>query len=308
MISTSEFAIRHAFLFLLTALLSACSAPTELAGKTYAYASTDALVPSRDTLIPVTFVTPITVKDTLFPLVVMAHGHGGTRHENGAFVRVAERLAETGVASVRMDFPGCGDSNEPFSENNLSNMLADFLASRDYALAHKGIDSGRVGLFGWSMGGRLVLLLGDRNDDFKTIATWTPAASNGAGSMISFLGGQSEYEAYRRRATEDGAMLFTTQWGQDQQLGSQWFQDMESSEPLKSVSQFEGPMLVLYGDQDDVVVPEVSEAVIAAAAHSNKVVRYVIEGADHGLGIYSGDESVTRAVIATTVRFLADNL
>ena len=238
----------------------------------------------------------------------MAHGHGGTRHENGAFARVAERLAERGIASVRMDFPGCGDSSEACSENNLSNMQADVLASRDFALAHASINKDRVGLVGWSMGGRLVLLLGDRNEDFKAIAAWTPAASNGAGSMISFLGGQTEYENYRSRAGEDGSVQFTTQWGQGQQLGLQWFLDLENSEPLKSASEFKGPLLVLYGDQDDVVLPEVSEAVIEAAVNSSKVVRHVIEGADHGLGIYSGDESVTSTVIATTVQFLADNL
>ena len=286
----------------------ACSSAVAPASKIYPYVSTDTLVASRGELIPVTFVTPIATTDTPFPLVVMAHGHGGTRHENGAFARVAERLAEHGIASVRMDFPGCGDSSEPFSENNLGNMQADILASLDFALAHKGIDRDRVGLFGWSMGGRLVLLLGDRNEDFKAIATWTPAAANGAGSMISFLGGQTEYQNYRRHAAKDGSVLFTTQWGQDQQLGLQWFVDMENSEPLTSASQFEGPMLVLYGDQDDVVLPEVSEAVIEAAINSSNVVRHVIKGADHGLGIYSGDESVTSTVIVLTVQFLADNL
>lgn len=308
LISTSEFATRHVFLVLVTALLAACSAPTELAGRTYAYVSTDALAPSRDTLIPVTFVTPTATKGTVFPLVVIAHGHGGTRHENGAFVRIAEGLAEQGIASVRMDFPGCGDSSEPFSENNLGNMLADVLASRDFAYADTRIDKDRVGLFGWSMGGRLVLLLGDRNEDFKAIATWAPAASNGAGSMVSFLGGQAKYNDYRQRASRDGTVTFTTQWGQNQRLGLQWFVDLEDTQPLQSASAFTGPLLVLYGNRDDVVLPEVSEAVIGAAVNSSHVVRHVVEGADHGLGIYSGDESVTGPVIAATVQFLADNL
>jgi len=33
-----------------------------------------------------------------------------------------------------MDFPGCGESNEPFTENYLSNMTSDSNASFDYIL------------------------------------------------------------------------------------------------------------------------------------------------------------------------------
>ena len=59
-----------------------------------------------------------------------------------------------------MDFPGCGDSIESFANNNLGHMTADLLAARDFAIDQPDIDVERVGLFGWSMGGRLVLLLG----------------------------------------------------------------------------------------------------------------------------------------------------
>jgi len=64
----------------------------------------------------------------------MAHGHGGNRDEAGGFTRMAEALAQRGIASVRMDFPGCGDSQEPFTQNNLGNMVKDLLAARDFAI------------------------------------------------------------------------------------------------------------------------------------------------------------------------------
>jgi uncharacterized protein len=306
--STSRIATRRTFLATVAALLAACGAANAPSVGGYDFQSTDTLIPSRGVSIPVTFVTPVTAGDETFPLVVMAHGHGGTRQESGAFKKVAERLAKKGVASIRMDFPGCGDSSEAFVENNISNMLADILASRDYAIRQPAIDSNRVGLFGYSMGGRLVLLLGDRNDEFKTITTWTPAASDGAGSMISFFGGESAYADYRERASNAGSVLFTTKWGQDQLLGLKWFEDLENSNPLDATTQFAGPLLVLYGDQDAVVLPDVSEAVIAAAVNSGEVVRHVIEGAGHGLGIYSGEAAHAEDAISKTVSFLADRL
>jgi dienelactone hydrolase len=300
--------LRTAFLALGVIIPISCQPIEQVPVTKYAYQSIDTAVSSRGISIPATYVEPTATGDETFPLVVMAHGHGGSRHEEGSFTQVAERLATLGVASIRMDFSGCGESSESFANNNLSNMLSDFLAAHDFAIGRSHIDKERVGLFGWSMGGRLVLLLGARNDDFKVIATWSPAASNGAGSMVSFLGGQSAYDELKGRALERGSATFTTLWGQNQELGLQWFEDLEDSRPLESISAFEGPLLILYGDLDDVVLPSVSELVIQSATRSIDVVRHIVEDADHGLGVFSGNHELTEEAIATTVEFLSKRL
>ena len=38
---------------------------------------------------------------------------------------LAQELAAQGIATVRLDFPGCGDSTEPFTAYTLSNMADD---------------------------------------------------------------------------------------------------------------------------------------------------------------------------------------
>ena len=274
----------------------------------YEFASIDTTVMSRGVGVPVTYVHPVATGDELFPLVVMAHGHGGSRNETGSFIMVAEALAARGVASIRMDFPGCGDSTESFANNNLGNMLKDIEASRDYAVEQPQVDSSRVGLFGWSMGGRLVILAAAQDDSYRIIATWAPAATTGAGSMVKFLGGPDAYEDHKARAARDGSVPFTTIWGQDQELGLKFFTDMEESTPLDVVRNFEGPLLVLYGDLDDVVLPQVSESLIEAAVNSSEVVRHVVKGADHGLGVFSDEPALTQEAVATTVEFLASRL
>ena len=89
----------------------------------YRVKSVDTFVSSRGVQVPATFVMPVTHDEQPVPLVVMAHGHGGSRNETGVFGRVAESLARRGIASIRMDFPGCGDSTESFTRHNLTNML-----------------------------------------------------------------------------------------------------------------------------------------------------------------------------------------
>lgn len=53
-----------------------------------------------------------------------------------------------------MDFPGCGESTEPFTENYLSNMISDSNA-----------DANNLGIFGYSMGGRIALTIGEQKDN-----------------------------------------------------------------------------------------------------------------------------------------------
>ena len=62
------------------------------------------------------------------------------------------------------------------------------------------------------------------------------------------------------------------------------------------------------GDEDDVVLPSVSEAVITAATSSSEVVRHVIEGADHGLGLFTDEPDYTEEAVETTVSFFASRL
>jgi len=294
----------HVLIAISIVFLAACQ-PEPVA---YEYASLDTTVMSRGVAVPVTYVHPLATGDEKFPLVVIAHGHGGSRNETGSFTRVAEELAARGVASIRMDFPGCGDSTESFASNNLGNMLKDMQASRDYAVAQPQVDNGRVGLFGWSMGGRLAILAAAEDASYRIIATWAPAAVNGAGSMVKFFGGREAFDDFKARAARDGSVPFTTRWGQDQELGLQFFTDMEQSAPLDAVQNFNGPLLVLYGDLDDVVLPEVSESLIKAAVNSPEVVRHIVKGADHGLGVFSDEPALTQEAVSTTVEFLAARL
>jgi len=294
--------------FLALVFLYSCQPTGKTSTSLFEFRSVETNVSSRGVDVPITYVHPIGDSDHSFPLVVLAHGHGGTRNEAGGYTSVAEGLAVRGIASIRMDFPGCGESSEPFTQNYLSNMLDDIQASRDFAIGQDNVDKNRVGLLGFSMGGRLVLLLSAIDSSYKVIATWAPAGDNSAASEVGFLGGQEAYDKMKAQAATEGFTPFTTSWGQKEQLSLQWFTDIEESRPLDAIQSFKGPLLVLYGDLDDVVLPATAEAVIEAATSSIEVVRHVVKGAGHGLGLFNDKPALTDEAVATTVEFFSQRL
>ena len=274
----------------------------------YAIETIDTTMLSRGVAVPVTLVRPVVGGGRRYPLVIMAHGHGGSRQEAGAFPAVADGLAKRGIATIRIDFPGCGDSSESFAENNLSNMLADLRAARDFAQATADVDESRIGLFGYSMGGRLAALLSEIDPRYTVMALWAPAVASGATREKAEFGGQENYDMLKQTARDTGAVEYMTRWGTRLLLGYRWFEDMEQSRPLDALAKFSGPILVLYGDADDVVPPPIAKAALSAATRSGDVVEVVIPTAQHGLGFYTERPEIAARVVEVTVDFLGSRL
>ena len=289
------------------AALAGCQSAPDL---TFAENATviDTTVRSRGVSVPVTFVYPDNHGGRPVPLVLLIHGHGGTRHEAGGFTKIAQGLADNGIASIRMDFPGCGDSSESWISNNLTNMLTDIRTAESFAIARGNIDERRIGLLGFSMGGRLALLLADRDPKYPVLAMWAPSATNGGSHLVDYLGGPEKYAEMKEQARNQGFAPFTTFWGQDQRLGYQWFTDLEKSRPMDAAARYKGDVLVLWGDQDTVVEPAISEAVLANAATARSRQRHVVAGADHGLGLFDGNDAAVAETVDATVEYLVANL
>jgi len=163
---------------------------------------------SRGVQIPATVVVPDGVES--YPLVVLIHGHGGSREENVGFAVVADALAAQGIATVRMDFPGCGESTESFQMNCQSNMKADVVAAIEYMKANYHVT--KIGLFGYSMGGRIALEMVAEGATPDAICLLAPATQ--AGNQI--LGDADSFEEMRAVAEKEGFIVYTTIYGQVQ--------------------------------------------------------------------------------------------
>lgn len=255
---------------------------------------------SRGVQVPATLTTPDGAES--YPVVVMAHGHGGNRDEGNGYITIADALAMQGIASIRMDFPGCGKSTEPFTMNTLTNMKADVLAAVEYAKANLPVTT--VGLFGYSMGGRIVIEL--MNEGFlpDAAAVLAPAVNY---DIYHSLGDELAKEAIAGIEAE-GHFAYTTRYGQNLDLSKEWLEDMNKySYPAmvdNAAAAYKGPMLVIYAADDAVVDPVASQYV--ADTFGCGVVMGT--GNSHSYGFYSDALEIRNAVAYGASTFFTLNL
>ena len=290
------------WLFVL-ALLS--SSGTALAAVAPAYE--DITYESRGVQIPATVVLPD--GEGPYSLVIMVHGHGGSRQENIGFPAIAEALAKQGIATIRMDFPGCGDSTEDFSLNTQSNMKQDIINGLNYMTANYPLDESKIGVFGYSMGGRLILeLIDDEAFPIAAAALLAPAADTD--DLKNLFGGQESWDQLKSEAgsSSEGYVRFTTFYGEEQHLSKEWFSDLEKYEGTsligKAAEKYDHPALVIYAADDEVVSPGVSAAV--AEALNAQVVITPADG--HSYGFNSNKDNVLSLVKTVVADFFSFNL
>lgn len=234
---------------------AATAAPEQTAAPAVIIA--DDVVPGpRGNSIPVSWCRPENAPGA--PLVVFCHGFTGKRNVDGHFAPLAQELAEHGVASIALDFPGQGDNAEPSTAYTLSNCAADIDACIDWMGIQQGIDTQRVALVGHSMGGRIAteyLNLGAYAGAVQALALWSPADGDGLrGLEFLHIDDWSAVEAWRAEAAASGSATID-RWG-GFTLSEAMFAEMEASHPAATLQAFAGPVLLCYTPNEDDVFTE----------------------------------------------------
>lgn len=110
-------------------------------------------IPAHD--IPATLTMPVSATaDAKVPAVVMLHGTGSNRDEAGmGYAMAAPRMAADGIATLRIDFMGNGDSTASYTDYNYTSAIIDAKAAADYLAGLETVDADNLGVMGWSQGG-----------------------------------------------------------------------------------------------------------------------------------------------------------
>lgn len=265
-------------------------------------------IPGTRGNIPATIQLPAkSARGEELPLVVLCHGFTGNRQGDGHFAPLAEDLAAHGIATVRLDFAGCGDSTEPYANYTLANMAADVDSVIGYMQATYG--TGKTALVGHSMGGRLASLYPQLGQYSVTaLALWSPA--NGTGLQgLEFLS-IDNFAAVEEMAARADAEGSVAAWGVE--LSAAYIDGMRDSDPNVTLQESGLPVLLTYSGNER-ILSDTTQTETKAAVESLPDGQVVLDPFVNGDHNYTSEDPATNTQLdadlrQVTVDFLTSHL
>ncbi|MBO3809180.1 MAG: alpha/beta hydrolase [Candidatus Brockarchaeota archaeon] len=206
------------------------------------------------------------------PTVVFCHGFTGNRIEtHRLFVRAARKMSREGIAAVRFDFRGSGESEGEFEKMTVSSEISDLNGVLSFLLERSEVARDKIGVLGLSLGGAVSILTAVRNQSVKAVCTWSSPAEF---RLIS--DGEKAFGMDLKSILEKGYVDLPSGY----RVGRDFFTDVLKHDILDSCSKISPrPLLIIHGSEDAVVPVTHAHMLYDKAGEPKKLV--IIEGADH---------------------------
>jgi uncharacterized OsmC-like protein/alpha/beta superfamily hydrolase len=197
---------------------------------------------------------------------IFAHCFTCTKNIKAA-VTISRALAQHGIASLRFDFTGLGESEGDFAESSFSSNMGDLVAAADWLREHHQAPSILVG---HSLGGAAVLAAAAAIPEAKAVATI------GAPADPAHVRGLFEDSADTIEA-EGEAMVKLA--GRPFRIKKQFLDDLATQCSSERIAALKRSLLVFHSPQDNLVGIENARRIFQAARHPKSFVS--LDGADH---------------------------
>ena len=192
-----------------------------------------------------------------FPVVLFIHGMTSS---NAGYVEIVERLASVGIAGLALSLSGHGQSSGDFDGLSVDELVEDGVEAMKYLLDIPGLDSGRIGLMGTSVGAHICSMI-SREFPIRSMVLRAPAVYS----------------------LETGMMLLPDIMESEGTIFAD-LKDMLASVPtIKAIWEFKGSLLVIASEKDQVIPDFISRAYVDNALEAKEKNYYTIVGAGHGL-------------------------
>lgn len=181
--------------------------------------------------------------------------------------RISRALAARGLAVLRFDFTGLGNSDGDFANANFSSNIEDLVQAARYLEAHHQAPSILVG---HSLGGAAVLAAAQQLPSVKAVVTiGAPATAQHVERLIS--GAKTEILARGEAEVTLAGRKFT--------IKRQFIEDIEQHNDTAHISRLGRALLILHSPVDEIVSIDEAAKIYAAAKHPKSFIS--LDGADH---------------------------
>ena len=209
---------------------------------------------------------------------------------SAAASRVSRALAEQGVATLRFDFTGLGESDGEFSNTNFSTNVADLVAAADYLREHHRAPGLLVG---HSLGGTAVLAAAAQVPEARAVATINAPAD--PDHVLRLLGRERErIEREGEAPVRIGPRTFT--------LTRRFVEDLEASG--LELEKLGRALLILHAPEDDIVAVDNARRLFDRARHPKSFV--ALDGANHLLTRREDAAWAARLIAAWATRYVEE--
>lgn len=224
------------------------------------------------------------------PAVLFLHGRTGDKNEaNGIFQRAAEALAEAGIAVLRIDYRGCGESTcMPYEDLTFDTLLADANAALTHLANQNIVDANRIGVLGMSWGGLVASYLSKNNKGVKSVVLWNPVDSLGP-----------SVQSWSKQQDNLAKGFFEFGKNQKRKLKKEFLE--------VAPKYFEGPDAISHLGDKALIIHGKEKADVESAQKyegKNKVIGKLVVGGNH---VFEGDKA-SGEVIAKTVNWIQQKL
>ncbi|MGI8631319.1 MAG: alpha/beta hydrolase family protein [Solirubrobacterales bacterium] len=204
--------------------------------------------------------------------------------------QISRSLASLGMAVLRFDFTGIGDSEGEFANKTFTANVEDVVAAAQ-ALEQR-LSAPKL-LIGHSLGGAAVLAAARRIEEVAAVATIGAPAQ--PAHVRELLAGSAEEIEREGEATVEIA-------GREFQVGRELLEDLERIDLGADIGSLGRALLVFHSPTDDTVGIDNARLIFDAARHPKSFV--TLSGADHLLSHREDGQYVADVIASWVSRYL----
>jgi uncharacterized OsmC-like protein/alpha-beta hydrolase superfamily lysophospholipase len=209
-----------------------------------------------------------------------------------AIVRISRILAQAGIAVLRFDFTGLGDSEGEFGATDFSSNVADAVAAARFLEKDYGAPSLLVG---HSLGGTAMLAAAERIPSGRAVVVLAAPCA----PMHLFQHFAAARDMLERRGEAEISVA-----GRSYRLSRGWLDDMSGLDMEEAVRRLNRALLILHAPNDEVVDIDNASRIYRAARHPKSFIS--LDDADHLLTTDADADYAGKLVVAWVERYLRD--
>ena len=219
---------------------------------------------------------------------------------------LAKKFESTGMTILSYDEESFkrGFNEHPLPQEVLED-IKTYLDEKLISLIMQNIDivldysfwSNNIGILGFSQGARVMAELLKEVHSIKFAISWSGACHDGIGVFKGW------FDEYYQEALENGYAKIPMFWRENLLLSKKWFDDIRDTTPMMGLRMYEGPILAIAGDKDELVPYYHAKEIVENSKNENSKT-VIVKNSNHTFNVLMPNESKANDVIEQTIQWI----